>query len=249
MTEQSMMSTKQLAGLLYSMGRTFDGLQTNYMNTEEFLRTGNPDVVNSKADYLLLKDLMDAATYTLHYDYKTQPFNLIYLVGINQQLSRTAAMYPGTIRTKMDVMVTTPLGKYVPGEPDPTQIEELLKSSSKSEGGLRDAADLFIKLAKIQPFGDGNKRTALMAANGLLLAHDQNRMLNVPVDNPERTEFNTLLAEWYINDNDAVSSWLAEWNEAKPQKQQDSEHNNADLYEIPSDSFNSNPSMGSHIVP
>lgn len=62
MSEYGLLSTKQVARLLYSMGCTFDGLRSTFMATEEFLRTGNPQVVNSKADYNLLLDLRQAAS-------------------------------------------------------------------------------------------------------------------------------------------------------------------------------------------
>lgn len=73
MSEYGLLSTKQLTGLLYPMGCTFDGLQSTFMAIEEFLRTGNPQVVNSKADYNLLLDLWQAAEHALHHDYAHSP--------------------------------------------------------------------------------------------------------------------------------------------------------------------------------
>ncbi len=40
MSEPEPLSTRQLAKLLYAMGRTFDGLQSTFTATEEFLHTG-----------------------------------------------------------------------------------------------------------------------------------------------------------------------------------------------------------------
>lgn len=40
MTEHGLLSIKQVARLLYSMGLTFDGLQSTFMATAEFLLTG-----------------------------------------------------------------------------------------------------------------------------------------------------------------------------------------------------------------
>ncbi|WP_232350492.1 Fic family protein [Bifidobacterium polysaccharolyticum] len=216
MCEYGSLSTKQLAGLLYSMGRTFDGLQSTFMATEEFLRTGNPQVVNSKADYNLLLDLRQAADYTLHYDYAREPIDLVYVKSINAQLTRTAAMEPGKLRDeRTPVMVSTPLGRYEPPVPDSATIASLIKSTvggATGEDILEDAVRLFAGLAKMQPFGDGNKRTALLAGNGLLIAHGDRHPLTVPTSDKDRTWFNRELAAYYLNSDQTIIRHLAKWN-------------------------------------
>lgn len=216
MCEYGSLSTKQLAGLLYSMGRTFDGLQSTFMATEEFLRTGNPQVVNSKADYNLLLDLRQAADYTLHYDYAREPIDLAYVKSINAQLTRTAAMEPGKLRDeRTPVMVSTPLGRYEPPVPDSATIASLIKSTvggATGEDILEDAVRLFAGLAKMQPFGDGNKRTALLAGNGLLIAHGDRHPLTVPTSDKDRTWFNRELAAYYLNSDQTIIHHLAKWN-------------------------------------
>ena len=216
MCEYGSLSTKQLAGLLYSMGRTFDGLQSTFMATEEFLRTGNPQVVNSKADYNLLLDLRQAADYTLHYDYAREPIDLAYVKAINAQLTRTAAMEPGKLRDeRTPVMVSTPLGRYEPPVPDSATIASLIKSTvggATGEDILEDAVRLFAGLAKMQPFGDGNKRTALLAGNGLLIAHGDRHPLTVPTSDKDRTWFNRELAAYYLNSDQTIIRHLAKWN-------------------------------------
>ena len=216
MCEYGSLSTKQLAGLLYSMGRTFDGLQSTFMATEEFLRTGNPQFVNSKADYNLLLDLRQAADYTLHYDYAREPIDLAYVKSINAQLTRTAAMEPGKLRDeRTPVMVSTPLGRYEPPVPDSATIASLIKSTvggATGEDILEDAVRLFAGLAKMQPFGDGNKRTALLAGNGLLIAHGDWHPLTVPTSDKDRTWFNRELAAYYLNSDQTIVRHLAKWN-------------------------------------
>ena len=61
------------------------------------------------------------------------------------------------------------------------------------------AANLFVALAKAQPFEDGNKRTALLAANLLVLS--EGKILTVPFreDDPAIADrFNEFLARAYI---------------------------------------------------
>ncbi|MDK4283108.1 Fic family protein, partial [Corynebacterium propinquum] len=64
---------------------------------------------------------------------------------------------------------------------------------------------LFVLLAKAQPFGDGNKRTALLAANLLLLP--ERKILTVPYSDQDLSvseTFNDLLARAYIYDDVAA---------------------------------------------
>ena len=44
---KTMLTTKQITGLLYSMGHTFDNLASTYIATEEFLTTNAPQVIGS----------------------------------------------------------------------------------------------------------------------------------------------------------------------------------------------------------
>ncbi|WEV65239.1 Fic family protein [Bifidobacterium sp. ESL0764] len=226
-----LMTTKGLAGLLYRMGRTFDGLNTSRMATEEFLRTGNPNVVGSRNDYALLCDLKDASSYVIEYDYSTRPMDLAWFTGINAKMTRTAAMEPGVLRTAENVIVSTRRGTYTPPVPSAAAIEQELNlvlcndtalpsdtgrsiKIDQDSSALQRASHMFATLAKMQPFGDGNKRTALLAANGLLLKLGSSDVLAVPVELPDRDIFNDQLSAWYLDDNPAVISWLSGWNQS-----------------------------------
>lgn len=204
------LDTRQLTGLLYSMGRTFDNLSSTYMATEEFLRTNNAGVVGSKADLALLEDLRDAARYALHHDGE---LDVDFVQGINASLSRTAALEPGQLRQAQNIMVHTTSGDYIPPIPDRGRMQSSIDEANHGDGDLHSASTLFASLARMQPFGDGNKRTALLAANRLLADRGVDRALIVPTQDPERVEFNDLMGAWYVQDNPKVIDWLAEYNE------------------------------------
>lgn len=193
------------------MGRTFDNLSSTYLATSEFLRTNNPNVIGSRQDLALLQNLHDAARFTLRYDY-SRGIDGTYVCGINAQLTRTAAIQPGFLRNAPNIHVHTTHGDYMPGIPDRHQLKDVLREANRSMGSLRDACILFARLAKMQPFGDGNKRTALLAANGLLMMRDTGNALIVPTSDPDRKTFNDLLASWYLEGNKDVMAWLARFN-------------------------------------
>lgn len=225
------LSTKQLTGMLYAMGHTFDNLSSTYIATEEFLRTQNPAVLGSKQDYALLQDLRDAANWTLHYDY-TQGISVEYVQQINAHMTRTAAIEPGVLRSSSNILVHTQFGDYFPPIPQKEEIQTLIdhytqdhqKPASDTEDStsllLHNSSALFAHLAKMQPFGDGNKRTALLAANGLLLLHSSQQQIDgslpytliVPTTDPDRSTFNTLLAAWYMHQDPQIIDWLTDFN-------------------------------------
>lgn len=64
------------------------------------------------------------------------------------------------------------------------------------------ALNLFVAIGKTQPFDDGNKRTAIFVANGLLIRERTQVLLTVPMDEaptvPESYLFNDLLARSYL---------------------------------------------------
>ncbi|MEE1295965.1 MAG: Fic family protein [Bifidobacterium sp.] len=206
-----MMDTRQLTGLLYSMGHTFDNLASTYMATAEFLSTNNPEIIGSRSDLALLQDLRDAASYTLHEPLAT-PLDVDFVRGINAELSRTAAIEPGKLRESANIMVHTASGAYIPPVPDATAMGDVIGAAMEGDDPMRDAARLFAHLAKMQPFGDGNKRTALLAANRLLMLRGVDRAMVVPTEDPAKGTFNTMLGEWYVHDAPAVIDWLAGYN-------------------------------------
>lgn len=185
----STLTVADLAGVVYSAGTVFDGLATSLSDTESFLRSGSTGGITSRADLALLEDLRDAAQFILNHRGGT--VDAAFVRGINAALSRSAAVHPGRLRTTdQQIGVSTRYGRH---EPDACTETELQATIS----GADDALELFIALAAAQPFEDGNKRTALFAANAARLAGGTGQLLVVPVELAD--QFNDLLARAYIH--------------------------------------------------
>ena len=67
--------------------------------------------------------------------------------------------------------------------------------STKKE---RDAWVVFVRLAKLQPFQDGNKRTASIAANAAYGSLESEDYLVVPFDDLDRADFMLGLMRYYV---------------------------------------------------
>jgi Fic family protein len=166
------MDVKKLAGLLYDMGTVFDDFKGTRMSTEEFLRTGNTDVLSTVQNRDLMLDLKECSRIALEYDYDHLPFDHTLLQAINSGITRTASLWPGKIRDNENIGVNTIYGEqYIPPIPDVDAVDNIMKEcdSEANDNISMSASICFAMLAKTQPFWNGNKRTALLAANGLLL--------------------------------------------------------------------------------
>jgi prophage maintenance system killer protein len=181
-----------LAGVVYSCGRAFDGLTTGRLDTGEFLRTGNTAGITSRADLALLKDLRDAAQFILTND--SAAIDAHFLCSLNRQISRSELR-----RSEQHIGVSTPLGRHTPPALDEETLEGLIQRALTTDADdvVENALTLFVDVARAQPFEDGNKRTALFAANSLLLR--SNQLIVIPDDT---TTFNLHLAHAYLHHDD-----------------------------------------------
>lgn len=220
-TQVGITSVRRLSTLLYRMGRTFDGLNTDRISTEEFLRTSDPALLASRSDYDLLADLIDASEFVMNTDWSQTEIDADYAIAVNSRLKRSASLRPGFIRTVEPAYVNTTLGRWkAVDSPNPDGLSAMIaEATNKDNGPLMDrAVQLFCEQAKMQPFGDGNKRTALLMANAVTVSETNGDvMVSVPADNIADVHmFNELLSRWYVEDDPTIKTWLAEWNRQHP---------------------------------
>ncbi|MBM4574869.1 cell filamentation protein Fic [Rhodococcus hoagii] len=206
----STITVSDLAGVVYTAGRVFDGLAVGRRETEEFLRAGRLTGVVSRADRALLEDLRDVGQFII--DHHDQPIDAAYVRAVNAQVTRSGALHPGRLRTEdQQIGVATRYGRYTPPALTDNGLQQLIDSLS-CEDATENALDLFVEIAKAQPFEDGNKRTALFTANSLLIG--RGAVLVVPMDehDPQLADtFNDLLARAYIHgEHGAVKALLRE---------------------------------------
>lgn len=200
-----------LAAVVYSAGKVFDGLSVGRLDTENFLRFGSLDGIASRADLALLEDLRDAAQYVV--DHAGRTIDSEFVRAVNATITRSGALHPGQLRTQaQSIGVATPYGRHTPDALSEVGLQAVLTDAMRSGDVWENALDLFVGLAKAQPFEDGNKRTAVFVANGLLIGSKSGALLTIPVDDDDpglaRT-FNDLLARAYIyGDHDGVKGLL-----------------------------------------
>ncbi|MCQ9386226.1 Fic family protein [Brevibacterium moorei] len=193
-----------LAAVVYSAGRVFDGLGTGRLDTQNFLRSGDLHGVTSRADLELLRDMRDVSAYVINHT--GESLDGQFVKAVNAQLTRSASIFPGQFkRDDQGIGVRTRYGQHLPPAVGDAALEAIVCSAIGQKDVHEMALELFIQLAKAQPFMDGNKRTAIFTANACLIGADDSQLLTIPVDEDDASvadRFNDLLARAYIFDED-----------------------------------------------
>lgn len=157
---------KNIVELVYNAGK-FEGLDTTLLQTEEIIKYNRANnvavddvltVVNLKRGFeLLLNDVQEPLLETSK--------------RINRIAAAEDALFPGEIRTG-GVEVSTIQGRYVPPLLTETEVyDQFNKIMDQNISETEKALRLFLFIAKNQIFWDGNKRTALIAANSIMFNH------------------------------------------------------------------------------
>nr|WP_243685682.1 Fic family protein [Limosilactobacillus fermentum] len=80
-------------------------------------------------------------------------------------------------------------------------LKKMIDRFDTSEYTTKDGWRVFADLAKMQPFQDGNKRTALIAANEAMGAFETQDFLVLPLQPESNTKFIGLLMRYYLTDD------------------------------------------------
>lgn len=92
----STLTVADLAGVVHSADKVFDGLSTGRLDTENFLRSGSLEGMASRAARALLKDLRDAVRFVISHSGRAIDAQLVR--AVNATITRSGALHPGQLR-------------------------------------------------------------------------------------------------------------------------------------------------------
>lgn len=202
--ERSPLTPDDLARVVYSAGKVFDGLSSTRLATEAFLHSDDTSGINSRRDLELLRDLKAVAELVI--ETSGSPITPDFVRALNGSMTRSAALHPGEFRRDdQRIGVNTPLGRHEPDAIDAEKLQTLITNATDTADPEEAAISLFIWLAKAQPFEDGNKRTALFAANAHLINEGTGTLLLIPHDDDDplvSAAFIRALAVAYVQEDE-----------------------------------------------
>ncbi|WP_270638041.1 Fic family protein [Limosilactobacillus mucosae] len=193
-----------LTRLVYINSR-FEGINTTLPQTQTIIDGLGVDGVPID-DINIIVQLKRGWQYVINSDEK---LDLDFLKNVNRIVALNESLAPGELRTG-EGGVDTELGEYKPpmvnSEAEAGYLSELLanKNSSITDKSLT----LMYHLMRNQIFWDGNKRTATLVANKLMIDNGAG-LISVPLD--KWPEWNNLIAKYYMtNDMSKLKHWTYE---------------------------------------
>ena len=181
------LTRKMLASNIFNSAR-LEGINITYEDTKKVLEGVNvPSLRLDETNCIL--NLRDAWNFTLS-NIDTD-ITLDFICKVNSFVSRNESLEWGVLRTgKVGINGVD----YIPDIPNRedviTNINEILKEENITSRSL----NLMLHLMRSQIFWDGNKRTAILVANKLLIS---NGCGIISVKEDDINEFNKLLTEYY----------------------------------------------------
>lgn len=193
---------KHLVSSVYKQA-ILEGIATTYADTETIIEGGKVNNMTAN-DVLKVVNLKHAWEFILNKDVITSPTNFALLCEINRFIEEGFYYNAGKIRsTPVSIGGTD----WKPELPIEINIREDLRQILDSDLDVLDKAiELLLFVMKKQIFIDGNKRTAVIFANHLLISEAKGLIV---IPETQVDEYKKLLIAYYEgNDETSIKDFL-----------------------------------------
>lgn len=198
-----------LANFIVSFGSMNDYSSTVLQTKRALDLNDLSKLVHQHHDGAILKDALDGIAAAKKFEFTRQG-----IIEINKAFTHSEEedpSIPGRLRhvsynpDDAIVIITDPKGTakgayFAPENVYPEDLDEIIEQYNSSKQTTKDAWRVFASLSKLQPFQDGNKRTALIAANSARDTWETRDYLTLPFDNIDHAEFMISLMRFYRAD-------------------------------------------------
>lgn len=183
-----------LTRLVFTNSR-FEGVMTTLPQTQTIIDGLGVDGV-SIDDINVIVQLKRGWEFVTNSD---EPIDLTTAKKINQIVARDQSLAPGELRTGQGLVMTTK-GDFMPPSVDEAKEIAYLKAleADTNRSVTERSIELMYHLMRNQVFWDGNKRTATLLANKMMIDHGKG-LINIPVD--KWSTWNQLIADYYHSGN------------------------------------------------
>lgn len=203
------MNSGDFSKFIVSFG-SMNNYQSSVDETKQFLED-KENIMLPQSDKALIYDALDGIAAI-----RNQGFNSNGIIEVNKAFiysKEEDPQWPGHLRNDIynpdDAIgiITNPNGTtkdayYPPDVVYKGALDDIVTEFNFSRKTERDAWKVFAKISKLQPFQDGNKRTALIAANGALNTWEKKSYLLLPFDKYTRRKFIIMLMQFYKAKNE-----------------------------------------------
>lgn len=198
------MAKRSLTCLVYTNSR-FEGLTTTLSQTQNIIDGLDVDGV-SIDDINTIVQIKKGWEYIIN-DSESLTFDKLKL--INAIVALYDAFEPGTIRTGSSQVVLMSDDTYTPEIPSESKEKEYFEDLMNKDTSATDKAlTLMYHNMKNQIFWDGNKRSATLAANKIMIDNGVG-LINIPLN--KWGKWNELISNYYrTNEIEKIKEWTYE---------------------------------------
>ena len=171
-----------------------EGVATTYSDTEEIINGGKVNDMTAD-DIGKVVNLKHAWEFIMSKEVVTYPSNYAVLCQLNALVEEGFSYTAGKIRS---VPVTIGWCSYIPPIPFENQVIEELREIVNKDNVIDKAIDSLLYIMRRKIFLDGNKRTAVLFANHILIANGKG-LIVIPAE--KVNEYKKLLVNYYETNN------------------------------------------------
>nr|WP_283140294.1 Fic family protein [Neisseria subflava] len=205
MKENIFLAKKVLVAQIHNLSR-FENCQTTLLQTEQIIN-GQNVASASLGDIQTILNLKRAYQYVMRHISDGLPVDIPLLKKINSIVAQEDSLAPGDFRTGTVGVTLVDGSRHTPPAMSEVEVQNLLgqienRSNSTTETAIRS----MLAFMRQQIFWDGNKRTATLFANAMLIEKGCGIL---EISELQIPEFNTKLSDFYRSGDDTdVATYL-----------------------------------------
>lgn len=203
--ENIFLAKKVLVAQIHNLSR-FENCQTTLLQTEQIIN-GQNVASASLGDIQTILNLKRAYQYVMRHISDGLPVDIPLLKKINSIVAQEDSLAPGDFRTGTVGVTLVDGSRHTPPAMSEVDVQNLLgqienRSNSTTETAMRS----MLAFMRQQIFWDGNKRTATLFANAMLIEKGCGIL---EISELQMPEFNTKLSDFYRSGDDTdVATYL-----------------------------------------
>ena len=203
--ENIFLAKKVLVAQIHNLSR-FENCQTTLLQTEQIIN-GQNVASASLGDIQTILNLKRAYQYVMRHISDGLPVDIPLLKKINSIVAQEDSLAPGDFRTGTVGVTLADGSRHTPPAISEVEVQNLFgQIANRSRSTTETAIRSMLAFMRQQIFWDGNKRTATLFANAMLIEKGCGIL---EISELQMPEFNTKLSDFYRSGDDTdVATYL-----------------------------------------
>ena len=203
--ENIFLAKKVLVAQIHNLSR-FENCQTTLLQTEQIIN-GQNVASASLGDIQTILNLKRAYQYVMRHISDGLPVDIPLLKKINSIVAQEDSLAPGDFRTGTVGVTLVAGSRHTPPAISEVEVQNLFgQIANRSRSTTETAIRSMLAFMRQQIFWDGNKRTATLFANAMLIEKGCGIL---EISELQMPEFNTKLSDFYRSGDDTdVATYL-----------------------------------------